>query len=312
MPFTFVLNDEEKVNSYGFRTLNKGIDLKRFKKNPVLLDFHTARGSVINVIGRWTNIRVEGTKLLADAEFDEEDEVALKAKGKVERGFVKGCSMGLDPDRSSFELEPVGTWVLKKCELMEASIVAIPSNANAVKLMSKEGIELDAEIIELCLSQNTETFNQNEKVNMKKLILSMGALHLLALRDTEDTAAVESAVNKLALDHTDLLAKYTALEAKVKESNEANAKVLVKAAIVEGKLTADQEEDWTKLATDNFEAISKTLSTMKGTTSLAAQIENAGKSEVKTQDDFFKLSAEAQEKFKTEHPAEFNAMFPVK
>ena len=78
---SFVLNDENEVNSYGFRTLNDGLDLSRFEENPVLLDFHNPSNQ--SVIGRWKNIRIKGSQLLADPEFDEEDPEAMKVKGKV-------------------------------------------------------------------------------------------------------------------------------------------------------------------------------------------------------------------------------------
>jgi hypothetical protein len=77
----FILNDETKTNSYGFRILNSGIDLTRFLSNPVMLDNH--ENTIGGVIGRWKNIAVANGKLTADAEFDNADEAA---KGISESG----------------------------------------------------------------------------------------------------------------------------------------------------------------------------------------------------------------------------------
>jgi len=87
------LNDEAVVNSYGFRILTAGIDLTRFKLNPVMLDGHIQSNQ--NVIGSWKDITLEGGKLLAEPIFDMEDDNAKLIAGKVERGVIKGASMGI-------------------------------------------------------------------------------------------------------------------------------------------------------------------------------------------------------------------------
>ena len=60
--FTFVLHDET-VNTYGFRMLTSGANLEEFRKNPVILLNHKDWELPI---GRWENIRIEGTQILAD------------------------------------------------------------------------------------------------------------------------------------------------------------------------------------------------------------------------------------------------------
>src|SRR5690625_2612189 len=91
----FVLNDETKVNQYGFKVLNAGLDLERFKKNPVILDYHHPNN--FGVIGRWEDIQIEGHLLTAKPVFDEEDEYSRRIAGKVKRGFLRGASLGLNP-----------------------------------------------------------------------------------------------------------------------------------------------------------------------------------------------------------------------
>lgn len=93
---TFILHDET-VNTQGFRMLTSGADLSVFKNNPVMLLNHDDWDLPI---GRWENIRVEGTQILADAVFDEDDERAVAVMGKVERGFLKAASIGGWPGKS--------------------------------------------------------------------------------------------------------------------------------------------------------------------------------------------------------------------
>lgn len=132
MPYTFILSDES-VNSYGFRVLTDGIRMERFEKNPVMLYMHETGNEVI---GRWENLRKEGDKLLADAVFDESGELGLKIKTKVDNNFLRAVSIGLQPVGCEVI---AGIDAVTDCELIEASIVAIPSNQNAVRLYNKKG-----------------------------------------------------------------------------------------------------------------------------------------------------------------------------
>jgi HK97 family phage prohead protease len=156
---TFILNDETKANSYGFRIPNNGIKLDRFKANPVMLNQHYNNTNA--VIGKWNSLRVKGVQLLADPEFDTADSEAKQIEGKVSRGYIKGASMGVTFDRSFMVLAPDGVYQLTQCELFEVSIVAIPSNANAITLFSRTGellsqteLKLSLQSIGLSLSNN--------------------------------------------------------------------------------------------------------------------------------------------------------------
>ena len=91
----FILNDETKVNQFGFRVSNAGLDLDRFRANPVILDNHS--NSNLSVIGRWENIQIEGNLLTAEAVFDDGDTYAKEIGRKVSEGFIKGSSLGLNP-----------------------------------------------------------------------------------------------------------------------------------------------------------------------------------------------------------------------
>ncbi len=87
----FVLNDERVKNSHGFYLLNAGGRFDRFAKNPVMLDNH----DLDRLIGRWDELTVEGSLLTAVPVFDEGTALGRERMGLVERGFLRGASIGL-------------------------------------------------------------------------------------------------------------------------------------------------------------------------------------------------------------------------
>ena len=91
MTYTFIISDES-VNADGFVIQTKGIRTERFKKNPVMLYMHAREKGVI---GRWDNIRTEGSQLIADAVFDENNPLGKEVKERVDGGFLRSASIGL-------------------------------------------------------------------------------------------------------------------------------------------------------------------------------------------------------------------------
>lgn len=126
-----VLCDSATVNSYGFRTDVEGIDLTRFNKNPVMLYNHDPE----KVIGRWEKIKVDGGKLTAEPVFDTDDPFAAEIERKVKDGFIKGCSMGIVIKNIS---QSKGIDTATNSVLIEASIVSIPSDENALVVYDNE------------------------------------------------------------------------------------------------------------------------------------------------------------------------------
>lgn len=172
---TFVLS-EESVNSFGFVVQTNGIDLERFKKNPVMLYQHKRESGII---GRWENIRIEGTQLLADAVFDESEPLGLKIKTKVEGGFIRSVSIGISEVQQS-AIKGVETVI--SCVLDEVSVVDIPSNRNAVKLRKSGG--------KYCLSLGAlDEVESND--------LRSGLLQLLELEEKADDNTILEAIESL-------------------------------------------------------------------------------------------------------------------
>ena len=102
------------------------IDLSRFKKNPVMLHEHGEGNK--KVIGSWGDIELKGNgDIYATACFDTNSEIGKEVSRQVESGHLRGASIGF---RGFSE---------NKCEVHEASIVAVPQLEDALKLsLNKE------------------------------------------------------------------------------------------------------------------------------------------------------------------------------
>ena len=313
----FILNDETKTNQYGFRVLNKGLDLERFRSNPVLLDYHS--GGNQSVIGRWENITIEGHLLTAVPVFDMEDDNARFIAGKVERGFIKGASLGLNPfSMDNFKMNSAtGDYELVKSEVLEASIVPIPNNANAVKLYAStdEGVKLlqDSEASQILLMANE--INEYKLESMKKIKLSAVAAMAIALNaDTEhDVEKINQGIIALKSELDEAKNKLSQLEQIEADKKAKLGAKLVEQAIKDGKITATEKELYVNLYATNPELAKHVLEKLPGKTNLGGKLKGGGFdfAEVKTIDDFEKLTLSAQIEFKENEPEAYKALFQV-
>lgn len=271
---TFILSDES-VNSHGFRVLTDGIELDRFKSNAVMLFNHISWGDKYNgPIGRWENIRVENGQLLADAVFDEVDEEAKKIAGKVERGFMKGASIGIldviewseDP---ALMLPGQKLPTVTKCVIYEASVCDFPSNEKSIALVGKDGkISLITEdSLRVLLSANKE--NDTDAIfknDMKQLAVFAALLGLAADKlKTEDDLI--GAVTTLKKERDDAVAESNRLKTEAEAKLNTEIKELLDDA--EGSGALDVEKPDHAQLRQRFETLGKTdLSLLK--TTLAA------------------------------------------
>lgn len=194
----FIFNDETIYNSYGFRTDNKGIDLTRFTQNPIMLDGHWNDNE--SVIGKWQDFNFNGINLSGLPVFDMEDGKAKMIAGKVERGFIKACSMGLVFSPENMVIEANGKWLLSKSELLEVSIVPVPSNKNAIRLYAEKNGEyelMNEDEIKMCLtglSTKKETVKNTKKDNEK---FYAEIKSLLELQDDSNNDDILMAIKEL-------------------------------------------------------------------------------------------------------------------
>jgi phage head maturation protease len=316
----FVFNDETIENTYGFSILTEGIDLTRFMKNPVMLSDHW--NSNWNVIGKWFDVKKNASVLTGMPDFDTEDEDTSKIAGKVERGYINACSMGIIFDRENLTVV-AGKVILTKCELVEVSVVPVPSNANAVRLMHADGKPMEEkEIQELSLSVIPGIKNPELNLNidnMKKIFLSVATLMALGFKDQptdgHDVADVEAKVLGLSNQASTLTQENDALKLaakNAKEAQEAETKTRIESkvdlAITKGQIKADQKEEMVTLGMTSEKALETMLGAIPEKRTLGAGISvpaGTGASTIATIEDFQKLSNDAQLAFKNDHPEEY-------
>lgn len=250
MPQKFILNDESILTSHGFLIRNSGGVFDRFRDNPVMLDAHDS-DSCLSVIGRWGNLEVVGAQLVCEPEFDTEDEVAKKIMGKVERGFVKGASMGIYIlEADMLEMPGYGHMpVVTKWELLEASPVPVPSNKASLRLYADDRKTiLKADQVNLSLNK----ILQNQP-DMGKINLSADAAKALGLPREPEESEFNAAIMELSARATKAEKEKGEAVTALNTHKASQATALVDAALAAGKITADKKESFVKLATSDFE-----------------------------------------------------------
>jgi hypothetical protein len=282
----------------------------------MMLDQHY--NSTQAVLGKWENVAVDKDLLLGEPVFDIEDKDALKVSGKVERGFINSCSMGITFNPS--DLKIIGTeLIMEKCELYECSIVAVPSNANSIRLYAEGGELLkDEEIKQLCLALQPEeeseiqTLDLNPIHDMKKITLTLAVLTALSFDKATpevDVEAVEAAVLSLSNKNAELSAKVLAFESEKENAAELAIETMVSLAITEGRIPATKKEDFVKLALLNFELAKSTLEGIPAKLTLGDKTIPVVPGAVATKADFQKLSLDQQLAFKANSPEDYKKLF---
>lgn len=276
---TFVLHDET-INTHGFRMLTAGANLEEFRKNPVMLWSHENWDLPI---GRWENIRVEGSQILADANFDLKDPKAAEIARKVEAGYIKACSVGAWATASSTDpsvmlpgqkYATVTEWTVR-----EASICNIGANHNALASValydaygSKVNMQSDTDIETIITLIDKP---KNRKGMDKQL------LELLNLSSTAGDTDVLQAVQKLERERKELADELQSIRDKAAEEQKAEAVRLTDAAIQAGQLAASAREQTLQLFALNHDATKAMIETLPKRKSVAEQINNAQSKEDK-------------------------------
>lgn len=119
----------------------RGWKLDNYKKNPVVLwghDYH------FPPIAKCTDIRVEGDRLIATAEFVTADVLpfAETVFQLIKRGFLRGVSVGFRALKRQMNDERMGFDFIEQ-ELMEFSVTPIPANPEALLLARSAGVDVE-------------------------------------------------------------------------------------------------------------------------------------------------------------------------
>ena len=285
---TFILHDET-VNTYGIRMLTAGANLDEFRRNPVMLLNHNDWELPI---GRWENIRIEGTRILADAVFDETDTRAKEVAGKVERDFLRMASISAWVDEASedpaYRMPGQTGPTIVRWTAREASICPIGANHNALALYDRAtGTRVDlndrAQVIRLFAESPKTAISNDTYMTLKEL---------LKLNDAAGEAAVTEAVEviirnrdelqtetiRLRDENKQLTERLESINKAKKEAEQTEAVRLVDGAIREARINADGREAWLKDFEMDFAQASVRLASIPKRPSIAEQVAPAGTS----------------------------------
>ena len=143
----------------------EGWDLKNFKKNPVIMYAHAYNTLPI---GKATHIGIKEGELKNTIEFPPEGtyEFADIVERLVNTGYLKAESVGFIPkkweDGDGGEKTP--RRIYTKQELLEISIVPIPSNPNALMNAVKEGVITTKQFEAITKSEEPEVIESGDVI----------------------------------------------------------------------------------------------------------------------------------------------------
>jgi phage head maturation protease len=303
----FVLNDES-INSYGFRVLTSGIQVDRFRQNPVMLyshirGFERVSGDPLLPLGRWENLHQDGSKLVAESDFDMEDDFAVKVSKKVDKGVLNACSIGIDiieiSEDPSLMLPGQTMPTITKCVLKEVSICDIPANSNALRL-NYQGSTINLDSSQHSAAELEKLFSpKKNETSMKSIIAVLNGLNTgVSLSDdskeTEVLTALQKAINtnqNAAAEKDRNIAELTGEVKTLKDAGAAAAEktandmavALVDGAVAANKILAGAKDQFVKLAKADYASTKLVLDGLQPYKSVSAQI-NKNKSSAELSD----------------------------
>jgi len=149
------------IDRHGTIVRPEGISVKNFRKNPIFLWGHDGYGSMFgggpemeNVIGKVTDYERSKDAFDIDVEFApaEVNPKADLAYKLTKSGFLNTVSVGFSPIETSVEKvakadsdDKVDVLVYDRSELLEVSLVPIPSNPEALALVRSMAQEVNEE-----------------------------------------------------------------------------------------------------------------------------------------------------------------------
>ncbi|WP_193760222.1 phage major capsid protein [Bradyrhizobium yuanmingense] len=238
----FVLSDDT-VDRYGDIIDASGWVLSNFKKNPIALFGHSSSFP----IGTWSDIRIEGKKLVAKLNLAKRGTSARLDEliGLVEQGILRAVSVGFRPIKSEpiNPDRPYGPQKYTKQELLETSLVSVPANPAALALAKS-----------LKISDETMSLAFGEHADVRRKDVSARGEHAETTTATEDRA--RAAVSSQSKD-----TKMKPLAQRIVDAQTALTAKKDKLA----ELTGADELDATAIGelTDQIDADEKTLNVLK-------------------------------------------------
>ena len=335
--YSFVVSDENVLNSYGFRVMTDGIDLSQYEKNPLVLWMHKRPGTwngandkdkEVFPIGKAVSLRKEDGKLIADIEFDGDDEFAGKVEQKVANGIIRMTSPGLEPvalsDEEKYLLPGQTGMTLTRSKLMEISVVDFGSNPNALRLAlygtDNRPITLSKDNVGNYIpplsrkAQNDNTNNTNIKLSRDMDFIKQVAVLLSMNPDASQESLLGALKQKIELagKAEGLKLKHDELAKQVRLMNEKAIEQLVDANI-DKKFTADKRDELIKLGKESgmgtLKSVIDMMPDMVKPTDLITMTAKGGKVKIEKFEDLIKLGAGEVARFRDENRDEYIRLY---
>lgn len=148
----YVLSDDS-LDRMGDRIDTAGWQLEQFRKHPIALFNHNKDAP----IGRWKNIKIVENELRGTLEFASKgtspriDELHALA----EQGILRAVSVGFKPlEMETFKNGDEVGLHFKRQELLEASLVSVPANPNALQIA--RSLKLSDEVTRMVFGEHAE------------------------------------------------------------------------------------------------------------------------------------------------------------
>lgn len=256
-----VILSDSSLNRYGYRILSAGLMIEAFKKNPVMLYMHFRdEGSPLwgeaKAIGHWEDIQLNGDELSATPVFDDACELSRTIHAKYDAGTYSAASVGIRIIATSANKElllPGQTReTVTESELMEASIVDIPANSNAVRLYNQDR----SNSVFLATGMDTQVVPElklNYPMKLKEswnALLAFLGIDKANIGSTELSADQIEQVNgelaRLEQENQNLTQEKTATEGKLSEKDNEIATLKTEVANKDQEITTLKSEAETK------------------------------------------------------------------
>lgn len=268
-----VIASTASIDSHG-DIVEQDWNLERYLKNPLVLWNHNnfessgwSMGGTMDPedclpVGKASNVRVDGGQLVATLSLvqatEEQEPFIAKLWRRIEQGIQRAVSVGFYPGNVTEELAPGGTlYRLGNCELLEISLVPIPSNPDAVAksiAIEREHLARMAGVKPAKAERTEQTMTIEEKAAYEAAQADAKSHRERAEKAERELAAEKSNSVKLAAD----------LEATSKRAKAAEDKLIEQeiGALVGKKLTPAEKDEEIALAKEiGLERVLKRLNT---------------------------------------------------
>lgn len=165
--------------------IKQNFELDSFKRNPVLIDSHRY-DSIDRIIGKIENISISDGKLKGTLKFALDNPRGVLASKLAEKGFLSATSIGFIPKEFNDKGE------IEKSELLEVSLVGVPSNPEALleKQKKQKGVDNqedeENEADDELEGSEKETEEESEEKETKKPRKSKKELAKEAIKELAD------------------------------------------------------------------------------------------------------------------------------